>query len=203
MDYGVESAMIEVDRVFLDLGNPRHVPFEAEKDVIEYLRREEKVLPLAKDIVKHGLNPLEHFALIPDGDNTYFSAEGNRRLCALKLLIDPDLAPADQRRRFDSASKGWSPIKRLSAVVFKDREEVKLWLDRIHAGFAKGRGRRLRGILAPSHKHFLEEAHCVKPTKKILFTAFHGRGAGGFHMPGCCWRYIHLHLCPRVDRSTG
>ena len=143
MEYGVEFAvMIEVDRVFLDLSNPRHVPFDAEEDVIEYLCRKEKVLSLAKDIVKHGLNPLEHFALIPDGDNTYFSAEGNRRLCALKLLNDPDLAPADQRSSFESASEGWSPIKRLSAVVFKDREEVKLWLDRIHAGFAEGRGRR-------------------------------------------------------------
>ena len=46
MDYGVESSvMIDVDRVFLDLGNPRHDPFDSQEDAIEYLCQEEKVLP--------------------------------------------------------------------------------------------------------------------------------------------------------------
>ena len=143
MEYGVESAtMIDFDRVFLDQYNPRHEPFEDQDAVIEYLCRDEHVLPLAKDIVKNGLNPLELFALIPDGDDVYVSAEGNRRLCALKLLNDPDLAPADQRTDFERASSSWPPIQQLFAIVFESRDDVRLWLDRIHAGFAEGRGRR-------------------------------------------------------------
>ena len=125
MDYAVElTELIDVDRAFLDLRNPRHEPFEDQDEAIEYLCREEQVLPLAQDIAEHGLNPLELFALIADGDNAYFSAEGNRRLCALKLLNDPDLSPANQRSDFEETTSGWSPIKQLSAIVFKDREEI-------------------------------------------------------------------------------
>ena len=143
MSYGVESAkMIDVDRVFLDLSNPRHTPFEDQNEAIEYLCREEQVLSLALDIATNGLNPLELFALIADGDNAYFSAEGNRRLCALKLLNDPDLAPANLRTDFKKAAARCNPIEQLFVVIFNDREKVKLWLDRIHAGFAGGRGRR-------------------------------------------------------------
>ena len=34
-----------------------------------------KFFEIAKDIVKHGLNPLELFALIPEGANSFFSGE--------------------------------------------------------------------------------------------------------------------------------
>lgn len=143
MEYGIDAAeMISFDRVFLDQQNPRHEPFDDQDAVIEYLCRDEQVLPLARDIVKNGLNPLELFALVPDGDNVYCSAEGNRRLCALKLLNDPDLAPADQRSDFERAASAWTPIEQIFAIVFDNRDEVRLWLDRIHAGFAEGRGRR-------------------------------------------------------------
>lgn len=143
MKYGIESAkMINFDRVFLDQGNPRHEPFDDQDAVIEYLCHDEQVLPLAKDIAKYGLNPLELFALLPHGDDVYISAEGNRRLCALKLLNDPDLAPANQRQEFKQAASTWTPLQQLFAIVFDNRNDVRLWLDRIHAGFAGGRGRR-------------------------------------------------------------
>ena len=143
MEYGIDSArMIDCDRVFLDLNNPRHEPFDDQHTIIEYLCHDEQVLPLAKDIVRNGLNPLELFALLPHGEDAYVAAEGNRRLCALKLLNDPDLAPADQRQEFERLSTTWTPVRRLFAVVFDNREDVRLWLDRIHAGFAEGRGRR-------------------------------------------------------------
>ncbi len=143
MKYGIASGkMIKVEQVYLDQNNPRHEPFEDQDETIAYLCREEKIIEIAKDIVKHGLNPLELFALIPEGANSFFSAEGNRRLCAIKLLNDPDLAPANLRNEFIKASDEWEPIKELFSVVFKNRDEVKLWLDRIHAGFNDGRGRR-------------------------------------------------------------
>jgi hypothetical protein len=96
---------ISVDRIFLDLANPRHKPYKTESEVIEYLCREEYVFALAKDIVKIGLNPLELFALIPldkekGSRRTFMVAEGNRRMCAIKLLHDPDLAPAKLRKDY-------------------------------------------------------------------------------------------------------
>ena len=79
---------VEVDRIFLDQDNPRHKPYDTQSEVIEYLCTHESILSLARDIVAHGLNPIEQFALIPDdnaGDDasTFVVAEGNRRICAL------------------------------------------------------------------------------------------------------------------------
>ena len=98
MASGIEAAeMIKTERVFLDFDNPRHDPMESQEEVIRYLCEDE----LAKDLVIHGLSPLELFALIPRNEgkkNAYTVAEGNRRLCALKLLNDPNLAPASMRK---------------------------------------------------------------------------------------------------------
>jgi hypothetical protein len=55
---------VPVGRIFLDLDNPRHVPFTSEDEVIEYLCDKEDVWPLARDITNIGLNPLERFALV-------------------------------------------------------------------------------------------------------------------------------------------
>ncbi len=137
-----------VDHIFLSLINPRHSPLDTEAQAIDYLCRKESVYPLARDVAKHGLNPLERFALVPvpGRKNTssprYFVAEGNRRLCALKLLNDAELAPAGQRRAFQSISAEWQPIRSVSAVLFPDLLSVKLWLDRIHNGEQGGVGRR-------------------------------------------------------------
>jgi hypothetical protein len=143
MKYGLQNAqMIDASRVFLDQSNPRHEPFENQNDVIEYLCGKEQILPLARDIARIGLNPLELFALVPEGEGSYISAEGNRRLCAIKLLNDPDLAPAGLRNEFKKAAIGWQTVEKLFAIVFVNKDEVKEWLDRIHAGSDDGRGRR-------------------------------------------------------------
>ncbi len=69
-------------------------------------------------------------------------AEGNRRLCALKLLADPDRAPARFRKGFASLAAERAPPKTFAAVVFDDEDEVRPWLERMHNGAYDGRGRR-------------------------------------------------------------
>lgn len=138
---------VDIGRIFLDLENPRHEPYENEEQVIDYLCRYENVFPLAKDIVQHGLNPLELLAVIPDeggqkGKPTYIVAEGNRRLCALKLLDDPERAPPKQRKAFEALGTDWAGVGDLICMVFPDRESVKMWLGRIHEGEQGGVGRK-------------------------------------------------------------
>ena len=137
---------VALDHIFLDAQNPRHEPYESEAQVIDYLCRYENVYPLAKDIVAHGLNPLELFALFPDdaeeSTNTFIVAEGNRRLCALKLLHDAERAPTKWRKAFEELSEVWSGAGDLSCMVFRDRPSVDLWLSRIHDGEQGGIGRR-------------------------------------------------------------
>lgn len=133
-------------QIFLDLDNPRHESFTLESEVIEFLCRHENILPLAKDIVANGLNELELIGLIPDENSdddapAYFVAEGNRRVCALKLLLDPDRAPSKLKKGFGQLAANWPGMDPLQCALFANREAVDLWLSRIHDGEQGGVGR--------------------------------------------------------------
>ena len=137
----------EFGQIYLDLENPRHEPFTLESEVIDYLCRYENILPLAKDIVENGLNDMEQIGLIPDENSdddapAYFVAEGNRRVCALKLLIDPDRAPTKLRKGFEQLASDWTWKYPLQCALYEDREAIDLWLTRIHDGEQDGKGRR-------------------------------------------------------------
>jgi hypothetical protein len=141
---------ISVDRIFLDLENPRHKPFKSEAEVIEYLCKNESIYALAKDMSEIGLNPLELFALIAlnvgkkvTKNSPFVVAEGNRRICAVKLLNDPDLAPAKLRQDFRKLSEtATTAFSEVPAVVFEDDSQVDAWLERIHGGPQGGIGRK-------------------------------------------------------------
>jgi hypothetical protein len=140
---------VPVGRLFLYLENPRHEPLPSEARAIEYLCAKENVPALARDIAKHGLNPLELLALLPankrrseKATQSYYAVEGNRRVCAIKLLNDPDLAPANLRKNFENLAQDWTPVTSVYGVVFDDFESARLWLDRIHNGPQDGVGRK-------------------------------------------------------------
>lgn len=139
---------ISLHRIFLHHDNPRHEPYETQGEVIDYLCRNENVSQLARDIVTHGLNPLERFALFRDNaeesatEAAYIVGEGNRRICAIKLLTDPDLAPPNIRKSFERLANEWDEISEVPAVIFDDMDDLNLWLDRIHQGPQGGVGRK-------------------------------------------------------------
>lgn len=138
---------IEVDRIFLYEENPRHEPIESEPEIIEYLCRDEQVYNLARSISEAGTNPLELLGLVEiagsGGKKSYQAWEGNRRLCAIKLLNDPDRAPAHLRKDFArlSSNSAHVPIKRVPSVVFDDHDDLKFWMGIIHDGAQAGVGR--------------------------------------------------------------
>jgi len=138
---------VAIGRIFLAPHNPRHEPVESESEAIERLCSAEDVLPLARDIVRHGVSPLERFALteIPrSGRNpSYYVEEGNRRICALKLLADSELAPARMRQSFEKLGEAWTPITNIDAAVFADLDQLRIWLDRTHSGPQGGVGRKV------------------------------------------------------------
>lgn len=127
--------------VYLDTENPRHDPIKDQDKIIEYLVSNEKIKPLAKDIVDNGISPIDLFAVLKDGSGRYIVLEGNRRLCALVLLNDPDKSPRSARSHFQKlAAKMESPITEIRSVVFKSREEADTWIDRRHEGEQDGIG---------------------------------------------------------------
>src|SRR5437868_3974152 len=82
--------------LLLDGENPRlPEPNKGQRAVLQELAAHQgkKLLALAKDIEKHGLNPSDLPIVMPVGGGdakTFCVLEGNRRLTALKALDNPD-----------------------------------------------------------------------------------------------------------------
>lgn len=141
---------IDVDRIFLYEENPRHEPIETEPEIIDYLCKDEQVYNLARSISEAGTNPLSLLGVVQiPGSGTaatkkvYQSWEGNRRLCAIKLLNDPDLAPPHLRKDFArlAGNSEIVPIKKLNCVVFDNHDDLRFWMGIIHNGAQAGAGR--------------------------------------------------------------
>jgi hypothetical protein len=137
---------IEVDRIFLYEENPRHEPLDSEPEVIEYLCKVGQVYNLARSISEAGPNPLALLGVVElpgtGSKKTYQAWEGNRRVCAIKLLNDPDRAPADLRKDFArlAAISAHVPIKKINCVAFDNHDELKFWMGIIHDGAQAGVG---------------------------------------------------------------
>ena len=85
---------IPIKLLLLSDGNPRLEPSMGEDEAISNMvaDQNDKLFALASDIVEHGLNPLDVIGVYPSETYSgyYEVGEGNRRICALKLLISPE-----------------------------------------------------------------------------------------------------------------
>lgn len=132
-----KTSKIKIENIFLDLNNPRYVEQQSESDAIEYLIANEDIKPLAKNIAEIGsISPLELMALVPHpkAKNSYVTAEGNRRLCALKLLIDPDKAKNKKDKEYFNKLKSGmkSKIAEIPAIIFKSFDLARPWVELRH-----------------------------------------------------------------------
>lgn len=148
---------IKLSQVYLDPINPRHDPLEAEAEVIAHLLKKEDVKPLARHIALKGrLSPLELVGLVPHPtvSGAYIPAEGNRRMCALKLLADPDRATTEADKKYfrNLQAQMPKPIKSLRAIVFKSKKEARDWVSLRHEGSQGGVG--TKGWTTPQQARF-------------------------------------------------
>lgn len=140
---------VSLEQLYLAMDNPRHEEVDGEPEAIDRLCRTEDIDALARDIARNGTNPAERLILHPveeaaeiNEKTAYYVAEGNRRVCAMKLLNDPDLAPAKIRNSIAASAVGWLKPAEIDAVVIRDPERRRHWLLRIHDGVQSGRGRK-------------------------------------------------------------
>lgn len=134
---------ISLTNLCLDLQNPRKVT-SSQEEAFEYLCDDVKIGELAEDIVSNGLNPLELIGVFKEINGLWCALEGNRRICALKLLNEPELAPTSKlKQKFQKLKASWSdPITSIECVCFDSRDEADIWLDRLHQGLQDGIGRK-------------------------------------------------------------
>jgi len=104
---------LSVTSLLLDHQNPR-LPQSGgaltQRQIIDELVTHDSVYELAKDITAQGFFPTEILLGVRDSDQVVI-IEGNRRLSALKLLINPELAPQTQLEKFRRLSeKASTPV---------------------------------------------------------------------------------------------
>lgn len=100
-----------VTNLLLDPLNPRIPepdPNLSQAQLIEELVEHDKVYELARNIAENGYFPVDSLIVI-EKDKEKHVIEGNRRLAALKLLLNPQAAPAAWQRRFKALSDRVSP----------------------------------------------------------------------------------------------
>lgn len=139
-----KSKYFKIDQLLLDSENPRHDFMEEQSEIIDYLIKNENIKELAKDIAKKGaLSPFNAGGLIESEEvkGKFWVLEGNRRVCALKLLNNPSLAPADSQKFFERLATEATIIPTdFFCHVFDNREEAKEWLASRHGDFKSGAG---------------------------------------------------------------
>jgi hypothetical protein len=135
---------VPFNKLHFDPQNPRRDPMEDEAEVRRVLCEDEKVVKLAEHIASNGQNPLARVALLdhPQLPGHFIVPEGNRRLCAMQLLRDPERAPTPaSRRTFERLSTGGRAVPdALEAVWFRDRDVARPWLSVNHEGEQGGVG---------------------------------------------------------------
>lgn len=93
-----EVRQVPLDDILLDVENARIRAGKDQADcVARIFRKEEQLLALMENIAIEGLTTVP-ILVSPTDDGRWIVRDGNRRVTALKLLNNPDLAP-DQRAR--------------------------------------------------------------------------------------------------------
>lgn len=110
----------------LDNRNPRLLPRESavpQPELVAELIKHEDVYAMAKSIVERGFFPHELIIGVEENGRVVV-VEGNRRVCAVKLLISPALAPEKDRSRFKKLSlkANISQIRKIPVLIAPSRD---------------------------------------------------------------------------------
>jgi hypothetical protein len=119
--------------ILLDPHNPRLSQVEegqSQPSLLQTMLTRFKLEELAESIVATGYVPFDPLIAFRDGSDIYV-LEGNRRIAALKLLLDPNLAPEKYRARWQQlqgelTEERRTTIASIDLAVFPDRNDVDL-----------------------------------------------------------------------------
>lgn len=139
-----EDIVVSFNMLHFDPVNPRGVPEADEEKIRALFGSQHETLILATHLAENGQNPLDRLAIIehPKLPGHYVTREGNRRLCAMQLLRDPDRAPTEATRKaFQKVASTGRPIPDdVPAVLFHAKHKARVWMSVKHEGEQGGLG---------------------------------------------------------------
>lgn len=129
---------LTVSNLKLDNNNPRIPSYYSTRttnDILSYMFDHEDISKLAQKIAEKGFIPHEPIYVIKDNDN-YIVVEGNRRLTALKCLLNPEKAPTAASRslmRKLHKNMAYRIIDKIEVIVAPSRKDIEIVLYELHA----------------------------------------------------------------------
>lgn len=137
---------IKINRIINYFENPRHAVGATEEDTLKKLFEavgNQYMLNLAADIQEHGLLGSQQVVVVYSEElKKYVVYEGNRRVAAIKMLLDPEKFTFLDKPTIDKAKKiaqeGVTPNTLKCYVT--DEAEAMFIMERVHSGEDKGRG---------------------------------------------------------------
>jgi hypothetical protein len=137
---------IRIQNLELDVENPRLPPPEPDSPwsqarVLDYFAEHRNSRGLATTIAREGmLNPSKRLIVMKVAGQKYLVLEGNRRLAALRLLHNPQLAPTEAlRTAYRKIAKNAAQLPNHAACfVVKTRRAAAPWISMEHASGDEG-----------------------------------------------------------------
>lgn len=139
-----EDVFIQFSKLHFDPVNPRGEPEPDEERVRALFGAQPETLKLAAHIAENGQNPLDRLGIVdhPKLPGHFVVREGNRRLCAMQLLRDPNRAPTEtSRSAFQKLANNGRPVpEKVPAVLFHEKLKARTWMSVKHEGEQGGVG---------------------------------------------------------------
>jgi hypothetical protein len=139
----MEIVSIAISRLKLNPFNDRHGPLRDEVSAIQWLleNRDNHMRQLASDLAK--IKRLFEYPLVRQEVEDYIVFDGNRRICCIKLILNPKLAPIEKWVDFFSelgSSEVTAAFSEVECEVEPDLEVIDEKLYRRHTGSQEGVG---------------------------------------------------------------
>lgn len=144
--------LVDVDKLDLDLDNPRNEQQGSQREALELMLTSEpkKTQALAQHVVENGMNPTDLIAVIPGNGDRFVVVEGNRRAAVLRALIKPALLDSlpqatalpsmvKKVRSLAQQAKNME-LDKVNVALFDSREEANVWIALKHTGENGGAG---------------------------------------------------------------
>ncbi|WP_422084991.1 hypothetical protein [Variovorax sp.] len=139
-----EDVLVQFNKLHFDPVNPRGEPENDEEKIRALFGAESETAILATHLAEHGQNPLDRLGIIEHSKlpGHYVIREGNRRLCAMQLLRDPERSPTlAVRKTFQRLASTGRPIPdQIQAVLFHEQPKARVWMSVKHEGPQNGLG---------------------------------------------------------------
>ncbi|SER91318.1 hypothetical protein [Pedobacter rhizosphaerae] len=136
MPEAAQFRSIPLGELFLDPVNPRlpkSMHNKSEQEILEYMLLDASLVELMLAIGTNGYFPGEQLLVAPEGAG-FKVIEGNRRLSAVKLLNNPELATV-QRQKIEQVMEDVDPAKipnEIPCLIFSNENEIHNYLGYRH-----------------------------------------------------------------------